>query len=283
MKKKYKNDLERIDAAWEKLEPLLEEDIQIQPERKHILFSPKLLAAAAVLLLVAAAGILFLKDYNRMLNYSTKYGETARIVLPDSSVVLLNGNTRLSFPKHWPSRGDREVNIDGEAYFSVKHTKTDQKFFVRMNDHSSVQVLGTEFNVSKRKEETRVVLSSGKIALRMETPNPGQEKVITMKPGDLVEYQTAKHTYTRKVVDPEMYSSWKSSTLVFEKTTLKEVLQQLHNTYGLNIQVEKPELMNMSVSGSAPTQNIDLLIKGLSEIFHLELIRKGDTLIVTSN
>ncbi|HWW39479.1 FecR family protein [Pedobacter sp.] len=283
MKKKYKNDLERIDAAWKKLEPLLEEDIQIQPERKFTLFSPKLLAAAAVLLLVAAAGILFLKDYHRMISYTTKYGETARIVLPDSSVVLLNGNTRLSFRKHWSSSGDREVNMDGEAYFSVKHTKTDQKFFVRMNDHSSVQVLGTEFNVSKRKEETRVVLNSGKIALRMETADPAREKVITMKPGDLVEYQPAQHTYIKKVVDPEMYSSWKSSRLVFEKTRLKEVLQQLHNTYGLNIQVEKPELMNMSVSGSAPTQNIDLLIKGLSEIFHLELIRKGDTLIVTSN
>jgi ferric-dicitrate binding protein FerR (iron transport regulator) len=152
-----------------------------------------------------------------------------------------------------------------------------------MNDHSSVQVLGTEFNVSKRKEETRVVLNSGKIALRMETADPAREKVITMKPGDLVEYQSARYTYVKKVVDPEMYSSWKSSRLIFEKTRLKEVLQQLHNTYGLNIQVEKPELMNMSVSGSAPTQNIDLLIKGLSEIFHLELIRKGDTLIVTSN
>jgi ferric-dicitrate binding protein FerR (iron transport regulator) len=283
MKKKYTNDLERIDAAWKKLEPLLEEDTQIQPERKLTLFSPKMLAAAAVLLLVAAAGILFLKDDHRMISYTTKYGETARIVLPDSSVVLLNGNTRLSFRKHWPSNGDREVHIDGEAYFSVKHTKTDQKFFVRMNDHSSVQVLGTEFNVSKRKEETRVVLNSGKIALRMETADPAREKVITMKPGDLVEYQSARYTYVKKVVDPEMYSSWKSSRLIFEKTRLKEVLQQLHNTYGLNIQVEKPELMNMSVSGSAPTQNIDLLIKGLSEIFHLELIRKGDTLIVTSN
>lgn len=283
MKKKYKNDLEQVDAAWNKLEPLLDDDIQNLPKRKHLIFNTRVMAAAAVLILVASMAVLFLKDYHSMLTFQTRYGETTRVVLPDSSVVLLNGNTRLSFRKHWPSTGDREVHIDGEAYFSVKHTRSNQKFFVRMNDHSSVQVLGTEFNVCKRKHETRVVLNSGKIALRMDATDKAKEKVVTMKPGDLVEYRSAQHTYIKKVVDPEIYSSWKSSRLVFEKTKLREVLQQLQDTYGLKIKVEKPELMDMSVSGSAPTQNIDLLIKGLSEIFHLELVKKGDTLIVTSN
>lgn len=284
MKKKYNSDLEQIDAAWNKLEPLLDDDLAMEKKRwPGMVFKLKNLAAAAVLLMVAATGILFMRDYRSSLTYSTKYGQTTRVVLPDSSVVFLNGNSRLSFAKHWAGSGDREVNIDGEAYFSVKHTKTHQRFFVRMDDGSSVQVLGTEFNVSKRRSDTRVVLSSGKIEFQMKAKGGTNSGVVKMKPGDLVEYQSQKHTYTKKIVDPEVYTSWKSARLIFEKTQLREVLTQIQDTYGLKIKVQKPELLDMSVSGSAPTQNIDLLIKGLSEIFHLDLTKKGDTLIVTKN
>jgi hypothetical protein len=37
----------------------------------------------------------------------------------------------------------------------------------------------------------------------------------------------------------------------------------------------------MKVSGSAPSHNIDILVKGLSEIFELNLIVKGDSLFVS--
>lgn len=283
MKKKYNSDLEQIDAAWNKLEPLLDDEVVIKKNRLNIYFNLKTLAAAAVVLLVTTIGVLFIRDSKSTLNYSTKYGQTAKIVLPDSSVVFLNGNSSLSIPKHWKESGDREVRINGEVYFSVKHTKTNQRFFVRMDDGSAVQVLGTEFNVSKRRSGTRVVLSSGKIEFHMNNGKGTPEGIVKMKPGDLVEYQSQDHTYHKKVVDPELYTSWRSSRIIFEKTKLREVLRQIQDTYGLKVKVEKPELLDMSVSGSAPTQNIDLLINGLSEIFHLDLIKKGDTLIVTKN
>ncbi|SHG01749.1 FecR family protein [Pedobacter caeni] len=281
MKKKvFNNDLERIDAAWEKLEPMLGEDqpatIKLKPW-----FNRKL-AAAAILILATTIGLWFMTQQNGELQYVTKYGETARIVLPDSSVVFLNGNSKLSYQKNWSGKGDREVKVDGEAYFSVKHTHSNQKFFVRMADSLSVEVLGTEFNISKRNNETRVVLNSGKIDFHMDRMKDEKSGVIQMKPGDLVEYQSKAQAYTKRKVDPAVYSSWKSSRLVFEKTTLKEVLKTLKDTYGLHIEVQDPSLLNKSVSGSAPTKNIDILIKGLSEIFNINFIKKGDTLIVTT-
>jgi len=281
MTKKYKTELEQVDAAWNKLEPMLEENTPARGRLRMLFSSHKFIAAAAILIVITTLGLL-LKDYNSDIIYNTKYGETARITLPDHSVIFLNGNTRLSYPKNWPERGDREVKIKGEAYFSIKHTKTDQKFFVRMDGGMSVEVLGTQFNVSNRKQQTNVVLSSGKIRFHMDESSNTPNDTVTMKPGELVAYQPGSSTYTKKAVDPTIYSSWKSSRLEFDKTELQDVLLTLQNTYGLKIKVEKPELMHMRVSGSAPTQNIDLLIKGLSEIFHLELTKKGDTLIVTT-
>ncbi|WP_316839842.1 FecR family protein [Pedobacter gandavensis] len=281
-KKIYKNDLERIDAAWEKLAPMLNEPEEIPVRKLKPWFNKKIIAAAAMLILMSTIGLWFLKGQNAEVQYLTKYGQTLRVLLPDSSVVMLNGNSRLSYRKEWAKDGDREVKVDGEAYFSVKHTRSHQRFFVRMPDQLSVEVLGTEFNISTRNHDTRVVLNSGKIDFHMEGLPDQQTRIVQMKPGDLVEYQSNKKSYTKRIVDPAIYSSWKTDRLVFDKTPLKEVLNTLRNTYGLEIEVENPTMLDMNLSGSAPTTNVDILIQALSATFNINFIKKGDTLIVTN-
>ena len=103
-----------------------------------------------------------------------------------------------------------------------------------------------------------------------------------MKPGDLIAYDKENQHYTKKIVNPEVYSSWMSSKLIFDKTELKEVLDILKDTYGLKIKIDDPKLMNMTISGSAPTKNVDLLIGALSEILDLKFIKTGNTLMITS-
>ena len=274
--KKYKTDLERIDAAWKKLEPFLEE------EKKPKMLTLKRLSIAASLFLMMALGVVFWQGRYGQNGYATGYGQTARVVLPDGSVVTLNGNSRLKVPKYWPAKGDREVQVEGEAYFSIQHTTTHQKFFVRMENSTSVEVLGTEFNVSNRAAETEVVLSSGRIAMHLPSRKGTQEHVVEMKPGDLVLYRKSDRYYNKKAVNPAHYTSWKSSKLLFEDTQLKEVLDILKDTYGMKIIVDDPAILKRTISGSAPTKNVDLLIGALSEILDLTFTKKGNTLMITS-
>jgi ferric-dicitrate binding protein FerR (iron transport regulator) len=279
MNNNTKEDLERIDRAWDKLEPLLEE--QSSPKLFQFISNSKLYAIAAMLLLVTSSSILFNSIYFKEVIYITKFGETRKLILPDQSVVYLNGNSKLSFNKHWMSFQDREVKVEGEAFFSVQHTENNQKFFVRMTNHSSVEVLGTEFNIQNRDNDTKVSLNSGKIKFHINDNQDNNEKTIVMKPGEFVEYESSSNSLTKKMVEPENHSSWKNSKLLFEKTELKEIINLIKNTYGLNIKVNDPELLKMKVSGSAPSHNIDILVKGLSEIFELNLIVKGDSLFVS--
>ena len=156
MKKEIKNsDLERINAAWNKLEPLMDEAPK-QNFKLKLLFIKKLAIAASLILISSIVLILFIAKKEQV-QFITKYGQTLKIVLPDSSTVYLNGNSKLSYINNWDNNSDREVKVDGEAYFSVKHTKSNQKFFVRMADNLSVEVLGTEFNITKRGKNTQVV------------------------------------------------------------------------------------------------------------------------------
>ena len=280
MSKKYQSDKEQVDTAWNQLEPLLEDHNIVQGNPA---FRRRLMAAAAILLFLTMGGAIFLNNYFKKITYTTQYGQTQKVILPDSSEVILNGNSKLSFRKNWFGSGNRAVIIEGEAYFSIRHTKTDQKFFVRTDDHASVEVLGTEFNVFTRGMETKVVLNSGKIRFTPDDDNEKKDKSFIMKPGDLIEYKSNTKMLTRKIVNPKVHSSWKTSRLVFEKTSLRDIAQIIKDTYGLNVKIQDPELLNMKVSGSAPTQNIGMLIEALSEIFNLDLIKKGDTLIISSH
>ena len=97
--------------------------------------------------------------------YVTRYGETQTILLPDSSTVLLNANSRLTLSTDWTDT--REVWLEGEAFFRVRKIKRitspasaeHVKFIVR-TDRLNVEVLGTEFNVRQRSEKTAVLLKS---------------------------------------------------------------------------------------------------------------------------
>lgn len=278
MKKEVnESDLARIDAAWEKLEPLLDE----KPKGFFHLKSStiKALASAAVVILVSAVVLLTFRAKNKEIQFVTKYGQTLKVVLPDSSTVFLNGNSKLSYINNWDNTSNREVKIDGEAYFSVKHTKNHQKFFVRMADNLSIEVLGTEFNVTKRDKNTRVVLNSGKIDFHMDNLNAGND-VVAMKPGDLIEYQDKNQSYTKQQVDPATYSSWKNNRIIFNKTKIVDVLQNLQYTYGLKVKVEDEKMLDMLVSGSAPTNNIQTLVDALSETFNVNFTLRGDSILL---
>lgn len=278
MKKEVnESDLARIDAAWEKLEPLLDEKpkgfFNLKPSMV------KALASAAVVILVSAVVLLTFRNNNKEVQFVTKYGQTLKVVLPDSSTVFLNGNSKLSYTNNWNNTSDREVNVDGEAYFSVKHTKNHQKFFVRMADNLSIEVLGTEFNVTKRDKNARVVLNSGKIDFHMDNLKAGND-VVAMKPGDLIEYQDKNQSYTKQQVDPTTYSSWKNNRIIFNKTKIVDVLQNLQYTYGLKVKVEDEKMLDMLVSGSAPTNNIQTLVDALSETFNVNFTLKGDSILL---
>lgn len=278
MKKEIKNsDLERINAAWEKLEPLLDETRRPSFNQNPLFI--KLLTSAAAIILISSIVLLLFNGKKEQVQFITKYGQTLKVVLPDSSTVYLNGNSKLSYINNWDNNSDREVKVDGEAYFSVKHTKNNQKFFVRMSDNLSVEVLGTEFNITKRGKNTQVVLNSGKIDFHMDNLKKGNN-VVQMKPGDLIEYQNNSKSYIKQKVDPTTYSSWKSNRIIFDKTKIIDVLQNLQYTYGLKNKIEDEKMLNMRVSGSAPTNNVQSLVDALSETFNVKFVLKGDSILL---
>ena len=262
----------QIDNSWQRLEDILDFGEDENPKAVTLHWTRYRYRYVAVVSLLMAVTVIYQAFFrDRLIVYTTDFGETASITLPDNSVVTLNSNSTLRYNTVWDDDQDREVWLSGEAYFSVVKSGTHQKFYVNSHDGVLLEVLGTEFNVTKRESRTRVVLNHGKIRLNIE--NPSLKEDIIMLPGELVEFRDTSTTYVRKKVNPELYTSWKCKKLMFQDTKLEEVVLLLKEIYGLEVEVSEPALLEKKVSGSAPSDNINLLINGLSESFGIAIVR----------
>ncbi|TRX59942.1 DUF4974 domain-containing protein [Fulvivirga sp. M361] len=266
--------------SWEELKNKLPSEVdqnhEIRPEEsvigKQKPMNNSLYWSIAACISIMIIAVFVFRGFNDLkdVEHKTGYGETKSITLPDNSTITLNSNSRLTYAEAWDESEHREVWLSGEAFFSIVHTPDDKKFFVHTNNGLNVEVIGTEFNVNDRKKRTRVVLNSGKIKLNIN--NERIEEQLIMKPGDLVEFKDTSKMYVKRIVNPEVYSSWKCKQLMFDNTTLEEVIVLLEDNYGLEVEVSDPALLQKEVSGSVPSNNTNLLMEGLAESFDLEII-----------
>jgi ferric-dicitrate binding protein FerR (iron transport regulator) len=240
-----------------------------QPRRRWLWAA----ASVAGLLLLAGVSLFFsLRDHQ----VATGYGEIRKVELPDGSVITLNANSVVRYQSGWENKPKREIWLDGEAYFSVRHTRNHQPFVVHTPD-LNVEVLGTEFNVFKRAGKTKVSLNSGKVRISLLA---GGRPEVLMKPGELVEYVEKQKTYTRKNVNAEIHCAWTQSRLVFDDTPVTEVLQRLHDNYGWEVEVKDSAVFAEKLTGEIKTTDEATLVRALAKALETKMTLRDNKLTI---
>ncbi|MCF2517670.1 FecR family protein [Dyadobacter sp. CY351] len=265
---------------FEKIQTALEQE-NLHPirSRRRILFTRMLQVAASILLVVmAGGGLYYYFSLTGLIREQTGYGQVRTVMLPDGSEVTLNGNSEITYRSNWGNEQLREINLIGEAYFKVIHTKDNRKFRVRTAEDFSLDVLGTQFTVANRKSGTRIVLDQGKVQCNL---NDEENETLIMKPGEMVKFAGNPSDYVRESVETSVYSAWKEHKLIFNNTTLQEVSLILEDTYDFKIQAESPELLTRKITGSVPTDNIEILIQGIAEASGVIIAQNGKVLTIT--
>jgi transmembrane sensor len=250
------------------------EDPSLKPRQSGIVYRMYWAAAAAILVL--GIGFFLSQPKPTHLEYVTAFGETKTILLPDSSTVILNANSRLSFTTDWDHQPVREIWLEGEGFFSVTHKHNNQPFKVLTKAGVAVEVLGTTFNVYQRSVDTKVVLNSGQIRLSL-TSNK-KEETILMKPGELVEYK--KNNYSKRTVDPKIYAAWTEKKIILNLTSLEEVIRMVRDNYGITVEVANEKLLTQTVSGSMPIGDADSFVAQVAKAFQLKATKEGDKFLI---
>jgi len=264
--------IERTDAK----EP---DTLSIYPDeiegRKKISWVYKIAAAIAVTALAYIGFSLY--EFQNNILITTSFGESRTLFLPDSTKVTLNANSSLRYTENTFNKDDREVWLDGEAFFAVVHKPDNRNFKVHTSE-LEVEVLGTKFDVNSRRGKTKVILEEGRVKLDMNRSKVGLP--LVMQPGDFVEVSIASKTINRRSVDPQEYLAWRNNRLHFSSTPLKEIADLIEDNYGYEVVFADPEIAERKFTGSTSSEDLQELTTKLSRLFGLKISQEGNTISI---
>ncbi|MBO0939796.1 FecR domain-containing protein [Fibrella sp. HMF5335] len=212
--------------------------------------------------------------------YHTAFGKTQTVALPDGSVVTLNGNSTLTLSPNWNKDQMRLVTLDGEAFFTVaKHrdqTGQPVKFRVKTPD-LTVEVLGTQFNVSRRHDQTEVVLQEGRVQVTEAQTNASP---TLMQPGERLTYSGLNGKLTKTTVDTRLYTSWQTNMLIFRDKPVTEIAQLLADNYGIAIEFKNKDMATARFSGSVPADSVVVFFAKIEKLYGVSVRQEGQRYII---
>lgn len=237
------------------------------------------MAATFAGLMLATVGYFFFIR-NPEIVHSTDFGQTLTVVLPDSSTVVLNGNSRISYRKRWDQSQPRTVSMKGEAFFSVRHLPDDRRFLVYPSTGVAVEVLGTEFDLLSRENQTQVVLISGKVRL---TLGQGADTAsVVMAPGERATVDSLRRVAVTRASNPAHYAAWKDNKLIFDQTSMEEIATLLEQTYGYEVVLLDDSLKSRRFRGVFPADDAQVLIQALETYFQIQVNQQGKQITLSS-
>lgn len=207
-----------------------------------------------------------------MKTISTPRGKDYELVLSDGTVVLLNADSKITFPTRFTGN-KRTVKLVGEAYFKVSKNK--HRPFIVETGNLYTKVLGTEFNLKAYPHsDVNVTLIKGSVAVNAE----GKE--VMLKPGENAEYSENKDIEVT-TVDTEGYIQWKDGYFYFDNVPLIDVVRDLGRWYNVNIEIRNNSLMSYRLHFIASRKaSIKEFVDNLNEFNYLHVVHKDNKLII---
>ena len=202
---------------------------------------------------------------------SVPAGQRINMTLTDGTNVWLNARTSLTYPVKF-SKKNRQVILDGEAYFEVAKDKT-KPFIVQTNKYN-VEVLGTKFDVNAYSEtgEFETTLMSGSVRVAS-TSDPAQK--LTLKPNNKVYLQDGELHVS--VVDDFNPYRWKEGLICFKNESFTSIMKDFEKYYGLTIQVRNKEVLKYVYTGKfRQTDGIDYALRVLQKDIKFTYERDDD-------
>ncbi len=235
--------------------------------------------AAAVLAIVSVT--LFISGREVVTCLASSDSAIGAFMLPDGSQVWLNRGSRLYYSGELDGR-KRMVRLEGEGYFDVAED-TEHPFVVEAHD-LDVTVLGTEFTITAYDEsKVTAYLQEGCI----KATGPDLKDGIILTPNHSVTYDKASGTYSKKAVQASNHTSWIGERIVFNNTSLYDIMENLCHWYNVEITCNDEEFaretkLSFTVR-KEPLHEILSAIEALAPVVYSSVDSHNITLIKTTN
>ncbi len=217
------------------------------------------------------------------LSYNTikiPYGKKFQLQLSDGTLVHLNSGTTLKYPVKFIAGENRQVFLDGEAFFDVAKDKKHP--FIVNADKLNVRVLGTHFNVSNYPEDaaTDVVLVEGSVGMYHTNEDFNADKNTILKPGYKGSFNRQNATIMTKPVITDIYTSWINGGLTFRNMTFKNIITKLERRYNVTIVNKNEKLANEKFNASFKEESIENVMSYFNDIHGINYTIKNNQILI---
>ncbi len=210
----------------------------------------------------------------KTLTYNTinvPYGKVFNLELSDGTKVYLNSGTSLKYPVNFINDIDREVFIDGEAFFEVSSNKSQ---FIVSSNNTSVYVYGTKFNFKDYPEDnfSEVILTEGSLGVSETLDNIKNKKVLMIKPGEKAKVNYSSGEIQRSRVNTSLYTSWIDGRVAFRNESLPSMIQKLERIYNVIIINNNKDIVEKYFTATIlyKEESINDVLSYLSEVYGLK-------------
>lgn len=267
----------------------LRETLNFRSSRKQTIFRKiSVWGTAAIWALLIGCSITFLYLYysSERIPASASYcqievplGAESKLLLPDSTVVFLNGGTTLKYDASLQHKINREVFLSGEAYFKVAKN-VDKPFIVHTGD-LSVKVLGTTFNVASYSEDEEIKVSLVEGRVNVFTTSE-KEKNVLLSPNQQAVYNKENKELSMKKVDASAQVAWTTGRLVFVNERLFDILKTIGKKYDIQMLIQSQKVYTEYFSGSIDASlTLNEILSYLDVDNKFMWRKKGKTIVIT--
>ena len=194
---------------------------------------------------------------------STTSGETAEVVLPDESRVVLNAQSVLIYPDQFVS-GDRKVFLSGEAVFDV--TASEEKPFYVQTSDLTVKVHGTHFNVKAYFDDPSVTATLRRSAISVWS-NDDPQRVVELAPEQFCNWDRGTGALVKGHADSAEAMSWENGSLCFRSESIQGIIRAIQRRYGVQIYLTTDKYNDTRISARfVHGETVDELLSAICSV-----------------
>lgn len=235
------------------------------------------LKIAAIFLLLLSAALIAITYFNTSTN-SVEITKATRAnvlsdTLADGSIVTLNKNSELQYSQGFSKGKTRNVQLKGEAFFSITPNKT-KPFIIKVND-VQVTVVGTSFNIKEKNGNTEVIVKTGVVKVLH------HQQEVVLKAGEKTVVHVADTTAPLITNTPDnLYNYYIDKTFVCDNTPLWRLAEALSEAYDVTISIEKNSVKNLPLNTTFNNKPLEEILHVIAQTFQVSITKTGNKITI---
>jgi ferric-dicitrate binding protein FerR (iron transport regulator) len=254
------------------------QDKEQAPARVRRMTVLKTVASVAAVVLIAFVTWIFVRPSDRSIAVNAKRANHL-ITLPDGSTVILKASSKLNYPSSFDGEEKREVYLDGEAFFDVKHNEESE--FIVHAGKVNVTVLGTAFDVKAFPVDADITVTVKRGMVRVSDEN---KTLGTIIPQQQIVYNKANENAVLQLVNSDDYMNWKEQDIAFDNVTVGEAAALLEERFNVEITIKDRFIQSERFTASFPaSETLEQALKSICEfngaVYHYD--KKRAAVVIT--